>query len=90
MERDLDTLLADTLFNANLRPSTKKAVLLASLKGLDINPSNFQKALEKESCRPENVEDDQRKRDRNPVDEELGLKDKELRLLQGKRLKDLP
>lgn len=86
MKRDLDTLLADTLFNANIRPSTRKEVLLSALKASNLKSSSFHTALEKESGNPDNINEDQRERDRNSVDESLGLKDKELRLLKGEGL----
>lgn len=86
MNRDLEQLLGDTLFNPNVRPSTRQTVLLSALKKLGISPLPFQESLDIESGNAKNITDDQRERDRNPLDEQLGLKDKELRLLQGKGL----
>jgi len=89
MKRDLDTLLADTLFNTNLRPTTKKSVLLAALKKLKVSADAFSEAIEKETTNPENVQEDLRSRNRNIAGEDLTLEEKELRLLQGKSLNNL-
>lgn len=84
MSEEQDHTLLDTLFNANVRSSTREQVLAATLKALDVKVDDFIAALKQEAQNPENVGDDLRARDRDGGQE--NIKQQELKWMKGEAL----
>lgn len=82
MKNKDESLLRQTLFNAQVRPQTRGQVLISALDDLGIDPQAFFAALEKSSSDPENVPADQRERERFGLKEPGDIVKRELAMMK--------
>jgi hypothetical protein len=83
MSDSVEQILLDTLFNLNVRTKTRQAVLESALESLNLKTEDFMAALQLAAKNPENVEDDQRERDRSAQSSEQSLVERELKWMSG-------
>jgi hypothetical protein len=83
MSDSVEQILLDTLFNFNVRTKTRQTVLESTLESLGLKTEDFMDALKSSARNSENIEDDQRERNRSTQNEGLTLTERELKLMSG-------
>jgi hypothetical protein len=83
MSDSVEQILLDTLFNLNVRTKTRQTVLESTLESLGLKTEDFMDALKLSARNSENIEDDQRERNRSTQNEGLTLTERELKLMSG-------
>lgn len=80
---DTQQILLNTLLNVHVRSSTRQSVLESALERLDIKVEDFVQAIELESQNKDNIQPDQRERNRSQGTQ-MDLVERELRMMAGK------